>query len=262
MFSKSFLPGKLWWWDNRVGDTAQWVPTNPFLHSLLLRERAESRERGMRREMEGTIKGCYASVFRSDVISPKKIKFPSVEYDFNKEKHKSWAASTETETSMLLKRNMKGYLRSIKNRIKYINWMMLTQSFKKIFSSFDIYIYGLHTVLLAHMQYYLGDCSCACSSYRSTPIKLSTHFAKQKYPLSYHFHISSSFRFTFLVNAETSFKTSLLSRVIWEFLISWKFSTNFPPVRTGPTTLTEYWIMGWVPNLRIHFDIYNMLAHF
>ena len=141
MFSKSFLPGKLWWWDNRVGDTAQWVPTNPFLHSLLLRER-ESRERGMRREMEGTIKGCYASVFRSDVISPKKnqISFCGIWF-FNKEKHKSWAASTETETSMLLKRNMKGYLRSIKNRIKYINWMMLTQSFKKIFSSFDIYIY-------------------------------------------------------------------------------------------------------------------------
>ena len=57
MFSKSFLPGKLWWWDNRVGDTAQWVPTNPFLHSLLLREREqrarESEQRARDEEGDG-----------------------------------------------------------------------------------------------------------------------------------------------------------------------------------------------------------------
>ena len=172
MFSKSFLPGKLWWWDNRVGDTAQWVPTNPFLHSLLLRERAESEGWGGRwreRSRAATLQ-CFGQMW----FPPKKIKFPSVAssciqriqytaysislppnttgiwFYFNKEKHKSWAAGTETETSMLLKRNMKGYLRSIKNRIKYINWMMLTQSFKKIFSSFDIYICFAYCTLGTH----------------------------------------------------------------------------------------------------------------
>ena len=148
MFSKSFLPGKLWWWDNRVGDTAQWVPTNPFLHSLLLRERAESEGWGGRwreRSRAATLQ-CFGQMW----FPQKKSNFLLWNMIFNKEKHKSWAASTETETSMLLKRNMKGYLRSIKNRIKYINWMMLTQSFKQIFSSFDIYIWFAYCTLGTH----------------------------------------------------------------------------------------------------------------
>ena len=129
-----------------------------------------------------------------------------------------------------------------------INWTKFTPIVRVKMVMYSIFlqhlICGLHTVLLPHKALHaiLSWRLFLCVLFlQISLLNFPPHFGEERYltkisPRNIVF--TNSHRVPFYIsNTETSFKTSLLSGVIWEFLISWKFSTNFPTVRTGPTTL-------------------------